>query len=133
MKQRITTQQLEELTDLQRQSLRKWYVVGEGDYIAWKNNSRQKKYNVDLNYNDSEYGYVDEPNSKLTGKWEAPLLSIGQMLEFLDICVIYLENEAGWWGIKTTESLQDIEPVPELCDALWEVIKIRLTSESISI
>lgn len=53
-------------------------------------------------------------------------LSIGQMIEFLGLEIIYVENEADWWGVKTLKKLNaHIEPAqyPELCDALWEEVK----------
>ncbi len=92
-KQHITKEQFMELSDEQKGKL--WDFANPKKYLV-ASDDRQTIY---------------------------PLLSIGQMIEFLGINIIYLENEANWWGIKTTEDLQDIEPVPELCDALWEAVK----------
>ncbi len=97
MKQRITEEQYNELNDKQKYT---WYkaMLDAGHHM------------IVPNYDDGMLMLEGFP-------------SIGEMIEFLDINIIYLENEAGYWGVKTTEDLQDIEPVPELCDALWEAVK----------
>ena len=52
---------------------------------------------------------VNESFQKAFRKYKdrLPLLSIGQMIEFLD------DNKKGWWGLNADE----------LCDKLWEAVK----------
>ena len=99
MKQQITDKQLNELSEKGAIKLREWshskYANDDKDYPNWNNFDKENKYGL------------------------LPLLSIGQMIEFLDENRD-LEIEAGfekgilWWKSE------------ELCDALWEDTKEAL-------
>ena len=72
MKQHITTKQLEELSDKGIEKLQKWWVAKEGDKFR--------------NVLDEEYVVTKETHAYMIGKKFKngyPLLSIGQMIEFL--------------------------------------------------
>ena len=113
MKQFITIKQLNELSEEGRKALKIWYFPKKqlGDLILYD-------YPID----PSVKGKIMPFGISAIQGDPTPLLSIGQMIEFLDMRIIYLENEAGWWGIKMIKD-KEIEPVPELCDALWEAVK----------
>ncbi len=129
MKQYITIDQLNELDEQQMIKIRDWYVVQDGDPIAYKMNSRQKYWYKDIVYNDPEYGYLWEPGSKLTRKWECPLLTIGQMIEFLKDnkkeVTIYdpvFDYDNNRWLVRTSGDDENNRN-KNLCDALWESCK----------
>ncbi len=104
MKQHITVKQLKELSDFGKGKLRKWWGKG-----------KQKK---------NAYWWTDKLN--------LPLLSIGQMIEFLDEQsgedISSYSERAGnvhtvgkpwhhWFTIHWDKEYD------ELCDALWEAVK----------
>jgi hypothetical protein len=118
MKQNITTDQLAELNEEQRKRLNEWWKPADGDCCAYWN-GRWKKFTemvaVQLVHIDDE-GYEDGGFEK--GKADYPLLSIGQMIEFL------LEKEE--YGHNDWDNLT--LPVPyrkklRVCDDLWEAVK----------
>jgi hypothetical protein len=121
MKQHIDSEQLDQLTAKGRDFIREWYVVGDGDYIAYRAYPRQKEWAICLNYNDTDYGYDNEPGTKLR-KDELPALSIGQMIKFLyqretiDIRSEERNSPSQGWYVNETPAL-------ELCDALWIRVK----------
>ena len=68
MKQHITPEQLNELSDKSKDKLRKWWKPEVGDI------------------NQDGHAYVVSHKSELFKKTkDLPLLSIGQMIEFLDV------------------------------------------------
>ena len=102
MKQRITQEQLDSLLPTAKQRYAKWCDPQD-----------------DLDWPWSSDGVIR--------KGKLPLLTIGQMIQFLDGYI----NE-GWWHIERP-SARDAwrvqtkygdfeEDVPELCDALWEAV-----------
>ena len=111
MKQHITTKQLDELSEKGKKKLRKWWKPKEEEYIAhaWD------------------------------GIQDLPLLSIGQMIEFLDderyfdeVNIIqkypYIRRpkHGGKWSVKNTWGWDGPEGEKyqiELCDALWSACK----------
>lgn len=88
MKQHITIEQLNELTENQKQKLYDW------------NHNRY-----------SHFGRVDYC-----------LLSIGQMIEFLDKDISLMRTTSGHWHIGEYEE-NSMSVNLELCDVLWEVVK----------
>jgi len=114
MKRRITTEQLNELTNEQKQKLKRWWKPETGDYYTAKNSIMF--YNKDTD-NEFEMGHMLEKDA-------LPLLDIGQMIELL--------------GIKLVSCVQYVTPcwqahfnakeyvMSELCDALWEAVKKKI-------
>jgi hypothetical protein len=119
MKRRITAEQLQKLTNEQKQKLRDWWgVPNYGDFYA------------DINIGE---GCWMDPNRKPVQTINncLPLLDIGQMIELLGdkwVEKVYyaLENivDGGCDILKNYEG--------ELCDALWEAVKEILNREAIS-
>lgn len=112
MKQRITIEQLNELSNEQKERLREWWKPQYGDgYFYPKVNSTG---NVPNGYRTWELGDM---------KTRAfPLLSIGQMIE-----IIRKES----FGLEITDGgdhwyIEGRHDTPELCDALWEAVKATL-------
>jgi len=101
MKQYITTKQLKELTNKARQDLRDWWKPKEGDYGWFDGETKLLQAN-------------DTPFVLDTGVKYYPLLSIGQMIEILDI-------KPG--DMIPVNSVKDSN---EPCDALWEAVKKTL-------
>lgn len=97
MKQHITTKQLNELSEKGKKALWKW--------------AKDKEF--------EHFGYWDKGNRDL------PLLSIGQMFEFLDehYALLSLEKRGGnkpYWIFGTCEKYEkNKSPV----DTLWEAVK----------
>lgn len=97
MKQHITAEQLNELSEKGKKKLRKW------------------SQNLDSSFDLTE----DNDNG-------LPLLSIGQMIEFLqqhhlktdpmNMTITYSSSLLSWW-------FKDEKQYRELCDALWEAVK----------
>lgn len=115
MKQNITIDQLNELSKKGKERLRRWWKPQYGD-----------QYFPSLNFIDL-YGWCLDPKGeekqlKHLKKKHYPLLSIGQMIEFLvenyptgDLAIeIYL----GEMFIKATRF-----DTKDICDALWEAVK----------
>lgn len=123
MKQKITSEQIDELTEGQRKVIQDWYIVSEGDYIAYKAHGKQKKWVIHLNFNDTDYGWDREPGTKLTSKYEFPALSVGQMIEFIykhrtvDIESEERESPMMGWTINNNQHAL------KLVDALWRELK----------
>lgn len=124
MKQHITSQDLEQLSDKGKEKLREWWKPKEGDWICFTTGTKHIKHTVEINSCDSEWGYVIEPGDK-PQKNQLPLLSIGQMIEFLDehntdrafdaLCFDRGEYE---WHVYHLEKPNNHRSV-ELCNALW--------------
>lgn len=124
MKQHITVNQLDELSERGKERLRKWWKPKEGDqfvrYFKLDNSNRQETYYI--SWND---GYEDNINDNDS----LPLLSIGQMIEFLEEhSKEGWENVIGIWenviGIDEYDVCLDYRNSnQEFCDALWEAIK----------
>lgn len=126
MKQHITIEQLNELTDKGRERLREW----------WK-----PKTLGELFY-DPEHGYVawnpSTPMKMRIAEVEPlPILSIGQMIEFLESQLEFgriieltrdVNNPAWFVEICELDGADRFEGgvifhEPELCDTLWEAVK----------
>lgn len=126
MKQHITKTQIEELTDEGRKSLKKWYYPKrqKGDLIFYE-------HPISPSLKDKVLIFGELP---MQGD-PTPLLSIGQMIEFLDekaeINDFGYSRTDPYWKIEiTNRSIGrgsaghiDITPNIELCDALFEAVK----------
>jgi len=125
MKQKITVKQLDELSEKGKKKLREWWKPKEGDWILNKaiHPKSGKKHKIELCLS-SPTAFVWEQmiNNAL------PLLSIGQMIEFLDYhlldIVTYCEDN------KIIKYEVDLFPRKlvyfknkNLCDALWLAVK----------
>jgi hypothetical protein len=128
MKQRITAEQLNELSQKGKDKLRDWWRPEEGDWYC--HTKKTKQYTI-LNSNDSDWG-MDYYQGDKPRKKDLPLLSIGQMIEFLDD-----NNEKSiffdWEKYLDVSVYPDGEIAFEItpkgfCDALWEAVKEVLES-----
>ena len=129
MKLHITVEQLNELSEKGKERLREWWKkhLEYGTFFAWKNNKRQKNWYVELWYEGSEF---EMPN-----KWNNfyPLLSIGQLIQFLDEHIktpynnLFIKTNHGAW--QMTDIIGTTEHYDELCDALFEAVKDILEKE----
>ena len=84
MKQNITTKQLNELSKKGKERLRKWWKSSKGDIFTWHDGYKIEdglNWYVDVVVEDGEKQEVLYPSGKKTKRY--PLLSIGQMIEFL--------------------------------------------------
>lgn len=104
MKQHITPKQLNELSSVSEKKLKKWY--------------------------DNAYGITLYGNCFPSNELTNPLLSIGQMIEFLHEHFdevdkgLWVRNINGcFWEVNKGATLRCIASKRELCDALWEVVK----------
>jgi len=106
MKQHITTEQLDfELNDKGKAKLRSWWKPKIGDLYIWHDGDKTPKY---------------------------PLLSIGQMIEFLkeqgSFGMEEVEKSNGTniktiWELDSINEWIHIGEKEELCDSLWEAVK----------
>ncbi|MHA1400138.1 MAG: hypothetical protein ACTSQE_07300 [Candidatus Heimdallarchaeaceae archaeon] len=138
MKQHITIEQLNNLSDKGKGKLREWWIPIEGNIIYVEKNWLGDKKGKSVLFDDVEQGdglfflysnmtyypsaeSINEDNVII---W--PLLSIGQMIEFLkDEINFNLDYSSldDTWGVLTNECEEGNK---ELCDALWEVVKKAL-------
>ncbi len=128
MKQNVTKEQLEGLTAKGKKSLREWWNPKEGDKFL--------DYDGEVFYGQSN-GFEDETYlpDKVYFKGTAgegketdlPLLSIGQMIEFLDergsskfdLGYAMASGISESYGSLTYDEID----VSELCDDLWEAVR----------
>lgn len=110
MKQHITEQQLDELSEKGKRELAKWFV-------KWM---------------ESKDTYCPNHEYKLNDKEFLPLLSIGQMIEFLDeknslfefhYFDLFIVEDYG------TDGKEWLKP-KDWCDSLWEAVKKELNEKS---
>lgn len=109
MKQHITVEQLNELSDKLQKKLRVWFTDNYSDKDIPSSECIDTSGEHRSDWPSScKYGYE-------------PLLSIGQLIEFLDE---HNEYEHWWEEILYPEG-KDIflKYEGELCDALWEAVK----------
>lgn len=118
MKQHITIEQLDELTKSAKNKLRKWWKPTEGDWLREKYWEEAKIIGLGCWSPECEcltmYGPTNRKNEYL------PLLSISQLIEFLDEIapdkiIEVIDNE--------TLGLSYGFPVDDFCDDLWEAVK----------
>jgi len=148
MKQHITREQFNELSDKGKDRLREWWEPNYGDRytmielkVNGKPRKNQKLYEFTV-YEDDEYGWKD-PKEYCEYWITYPLLSIGQMIEFLDeeqekgsevVTWIMLSKGSHSWSVGTFGNTfmgnNGINTeCPELCDALWDCVKEVLEME----
>lgn len=153
MKQHITVEQLNELSEKGKEKLRKWWKPEYGDYYAYHRHTYKGiwKYSEHIYIDQMGYDIVDPTigSDNEPGERDYPLLSIGQMIEFLDDDLDSIEYEKmpdEYYGnleypryevsicnhekhIICTECGKDktgcykFYSNIELCDALWEAVK----------
>lgn len=135
MKQHITVEQLNQLSEEAKERLREWWEPNEGDWF--------------YDYTRRDYTYSDDLTNQYAGQWvemlyssrgddyesiypkelALPLLSIGQMIEFLVINgrPIKVDRYRDWHIFDASDGdvflTWDKDIFPELCDALWEAVK----------
>lgn len=104
MKQHITIEQLNELSEKDKKRLVEWWQPKEGDIFVCDLTGEYvcNYFSQDRIYHDSEYWESKESSF--------PLLSIGQMIEFLTPSYVSLLFD---------ETVMD----DALCDDLWEAVK----------
>jgi hypothetical protein len=139
MKQRITVEQLRELTPEQQERLRVWWKPENGDYFTTQYGENRWSYNnmvgACVGYHNCELTIDDGDNPSEQPEVDSlPLLSIGQMIELLQDKVTYfsMHNMFAYlttdrrigWGVMKPQYF-DIR-ADELCDALWEAVKAAL-------
>lgn len=120
MKQHITVEQLNELSEKSRKNLIKRFKFRKGDWICWshlKGFTGPELLNI-------------EPAVNFENIYECyPLLSIGQMIEFLDDNDAYAFGKyltgtnCRSWQVKKVKVKQAISQRANLCDALWQAVK----------
>lgn len=115
MKQRITVEQLNELTEGQKEKLREWWRPTYGDLA------------VSNHYQDKPFSVPKEPFAK---EICTPLLTVGQMIELLlmkganKYPTIQDYNSDALVAVNIKEYIEEVDEC--LCDALWKVIKKTL-------
>lgn len=118
MKQKITTDQLNELSEKGKERLREWWGRDKqkyGDLFIYNGNG------------EGLIGGVDEEGDPYRGLLDLdamPLISIGQMIEFLDEHGKFINIWRGLredWLIVINDDTHIAKP--ELSDALWEATK----------
>jgi len=119
MKQYITVTQVNNLSLKEKKKLRDWWQPKKGDYFV-------NEWKVKLFYGEGT-GFEDETavpdkiyfkDSEGEGKGkDLPLLSIGQMIEYLgdDYIDIFINID-----------FYDLILAKEVCNALWEAVKANL-------
>ena len=154
MKQHITTNQLSELSDQSKDKLRKWWKPKEGDYIKYVNSDSTTivyAWYPEFEAITCELD-IEESSAHKDKKDFYPLLSIGQMIEFIhdhtktyEDCVkfgaiaeLYIRREfkknddgtdftiLGW----SAPIIRGSHFSSELVDALWEAVKQILEREN---
>jgi hypothetical protein len=113
MKQRITIEQLNKLTHEQKERLREWWNPNVGDFILLTNGEE-----FVLSFTPPEHLYN---TYKLEGN--LPLLSIGQMIEFIqEKKPLKSISKARFdkWTVNIETSTLGYKD--ELCDSLWETM-----------
>lgn len=127
IKKEITIEQINELSESQRVILGRWWrehgLVGDLYAEPFDSNEKPHVYG-DIYYSRMPPDY-DMPSSK-----SLPLMNIGQMLELLQEPDIefHLGRRLIRWNIKREggNTYGSIFTNKDLCDALWEIIKIVL-------
>lgn len=137
MKQRVSVEQLSELSEKAKERLRGWWSPQHGDTFNCTADKEDYVIGVGVFYDEKKdrfiTNYIDDCDV-ISRKECLPLLSIGQLIEFLD------PNMPKFYSIsKNTENLTTNETawqVPllytaekELCDSLWAAVKSTLEQD----
>ena len=128
MKQNITTDQLNELTEKGKEKLRKWWIPYYGNEVLCENSTwtcllgtnSYKHYfpAILLEYAKCNSDQCHHQEIRKNKKDHLPLLSIGQMIEFLDQNI--LDDILAPNMVGECEGFIEKE---QLCDSLWESVK----------
>lgn len=141
MKQHISSEDLEQLSEKGRERLREWWKPEYGDLVAFRT-GQQRKFRTEFYAPFECEGFSCETVQVdwLLREEEAyPLLSIGQMIELLvsrgkNFSMAYDRNPDMWtfingkWWPRPGETI-DEELVIDICDRLWEATKQVLERE----
>ena len=141
MKQRITVDDLQQLTDEQKQKLREWWKPEDGDWFYGSYGADENGFVAEQ---DEWQEYILTPYCVDSGHYgpslhecgakpdvnAIPLLSIGQMIELLQDRKLEIHAPTkinSWWRVWYSSH---INPAPltkrkadNLCDALFEAVK----------
>jgi hypothetical protein len=133
MKQHITPKQLEELSEQGKEKLRAWWKPQEGDWFMCLCHG-EKHLLHDDNDEGCEVGndYFHRFNDI---EKPLPLLSIGQMIQYLDehrdkddFVPLAIDKGEYEWHVYSVSKKPSYRSV-ELCDCLWEAVKKELEEE----
>ncbi len=133
MKQHVTIDQLNELSEKGKKKLQDWWTPEIGDiYCAVHNFAGNIEYSRPVVIEYEEHTMESFNVEDITDK-DYPLLSIGQMIEFLkdnlmvdcnafiDVCY---NQKRGWYAeAGYNDNGKYMGESEELCDALWEACK----------
>ena len=158
MKKNITVNQLNELSEKGKERLREWWKPKEGDwvYTTWREFGSKGEFVIFEDKTDDDGLFIDYSNEDFYPNADSisenkllPLLSIGQMIEFLDehnnLYAINSpqkgelnkgdlqhKNDDKFWNDRDMANPYDWQVEKnsvgsfnskELCDALWEAVK----------
>lgn len=136
MKQHISNKQLNELSKKGKEKLVEWYlnrIEFDDDIVhLWLPEEKMEHHGYwDEEREFEKAGYLGKIRSY--GGEMLPLLSLGQMIEFLDERERYSfakQNMSShflyYWTVRKTTEKQHISRRKELCDALWQAVKLIL-------
>jgi hypothetical protein len=114
MKQRITVEQLQELSERQQQKLREWWKPECGDWVcdnAWEEGLLHIDFDTDwIVYNNYTDNLGFDWDEKVIKDELSPLVNIGQMIELLG------REQACRTMMREWHS-------NELADCLWSAVK----------
>ena len=118
MKQHITPKQLNELSEKGKERLRKWWKPKYADFFYCFYQKKRFLYGV--------FDLVSASSMEKINDDDFPLLSIGQMIEFLDWPLVInsyvkITDRSEGWVVKKIK--YTINEDKELCDALWKAVK----------
>lgn len=123
MKQRITVQQLNKLTDAQKEQLRDWWKPCEGDQAYCDNYDTITVHENGDEYEKNRMIWINCGYSLLANN-PLPLMSIGQMIQFIQEKRPQLKgiskNRFDKWFVNLETGQLGYKD--ELCDALWETV-----------
>lgn len=146
MKQHITVEQTNELSDKGKKRLRAWWKQEEGDkcYIfprklyglehkEWVHADTYNPRGREL-FIGEKFDYEESVSARFFDSDAHPLLSIGQMIQYLDEHIsnkwfLHTQDKMLFWGYKSEEENSFDYSDGELCDALWSACKEILNKE----
>lgn len=130
MKQRITIEQLNELSEEQKERLRDWWKPEPCDVYSYQNKTRdvvatsyRSDHGIQILHLTIGTGVYSDPWRDIHYKARClPLLSIGQMIELL------ADMSNSNMSLTLYDVYGDIETykINELCDSLWDEVKLVL-------
>jgi hypothetical protein len=119
MKQRITVNQLDRLSNEHKVILHKWWTPQKGESYVWHYTDGQESNYVEYMVNDVFENIFEDPETNLIA---LPVLNIGQMIAFIQEKKPQLKgiskNRFGKWFINIDTAM--LGHKDELCDALWD-------------